>query len=193
VDNPDFIPQRGFYTSPPVVDTFSDAPPFLRLERRDDNGAITNRDIPVTTGPPPTIATRNPPQQVHCQNELVNSIPERPTHASVMSNERWGIYQQPDDATNVPMHLHVLRQLPVCSKPRAQHFGNVEQHLSACGTTYDEEEQGNIAPTHNKRFVCQESAHPMVMDGRVHDFTPNYQLHLHGHGRRSQDLYFHMG
>lgn len=90
VDNPNFIPQRGFYTSPPVVDTFSDDPPFLRLERRDDNGAITNRDVPVATGPPPTIAARNPPQQVHCQNELVDSIPERPTHASVMSNERWG-------------------------------------------------------------------------------------------------------
>ena len=116
VDNPNFIPQRGSSTALLLVDTFSDAPPFLSLNHHDDNGTITNHDIPITAGHPPTIAAQNPPQQVHHQNELVDSIPGRPTHASAMANERWGLYQQPDDPTNIPMHL--LRQLPVRSIPR---------------------------------------------------------------------------
>ena len=110
--HPDFIPQRDCSTSPLVVDMFYNAPPFICLNHCNDTGTI-----PVATGHPPTVSAQNSPQQVHHQNEQGGSIPGRPIHASVMANERWGLYQQPDVPNNVPMHL--LHQPSVCSIPRA--------------------------------------------------------------------------
>ena len=88
--NLNFIPQRGC-ASPLAVVTFYNIPPFICLNHCDDTGAITNRDIPVATGHPPTICAQNPPDQVHHQNKPGDSIPGRPAHASVMTNERWGL------------------------------------------------------------------------------------------------------